>query len=71
MFTNWGQSTFVIPAKAYRDVGNRATQEAKAEAGIQEASKNHWIPAFAGMTDVFCLRKCHPGLTPIFPQIEK
>ena len=26
---------FVIPANTYRDVGGRATQEAKAEAGIQ------------------------------------
>ena len=26
---------FVIPAYAYRDVGSRATQDAKAEAGIQ------------------------------------
>jgi hypothetical protein len=25
----------VIPADAYRDVGGRATQDAKAEAGIQ------------------------------------
>ena len=28
-------SITVIPANTYRDVGGRATQEAKAEAGIQ------------------------------------
>ena len=29
-------SIIVIPANAYRDVGGRATQEAKAEAGIHK-----------------------------------
>ena len=45
----------VIPADAYMDVGDRATQDAKAEAGIQgnNHSCGNWIPASAGMTVVF------------------
>ena len=31
----WPLSLIVIPADAYMDVGSRATQDAKAEAGIQ------------------------------------